>query len=86
MPCFDNRNEIELEKFREKQPDVLKLEATLCFIFRKHGLEIATTAEGFEEISGVSKEFVEQWWKEHQERDANKEALDDFLNKRVNKK
>jgi len=64
MPCYDGHREDE----RIDRETAAKVEAVLCAMIGTFGFENLDVIDWNE--CGVSQEWVEGWWREHQKRDA----------------
>lgn len=84
MPCYDERNSpsyIYENDVRPLQQKVEKLEAVLCGIFTQrsgpqyNGAGIAIILDQLDyKKMGVTRKWIEDWWKNHQAEDKRREA------------
>lgn len=78
MPCIGPTDaemksyEAARAKMRKVIHNLAEFEAVLCGILTAHGVKVLDAVD-FEEV-GVSRRFVTNWWKDHQEKDAARRA------------
>lgn len=69
MPCYDSRDSTyPTEEINRLQ----RIEAALCAVIRKHGVEMVV--DSLDKESGVRPEAIQSWWSAHLREDARRHA------------